>query len=283
MADKTGQFELSVINRGRFPLKRPSIREYVFDRHDPAIRGAFEREAPYDALVDFCAYEPGDGKEILSLLGGKVKHYIEISSCAVFAPSREPRTEEYPLVKESPQNPVEAYAYKKALLEKEIQDVRAASALPYTIFRPCFVFGPFNYAPRESFYFNLLLSGDPIPHPAGSAAEFSFVYVRDVARAIMAAAGNSASYNRSYNLAGPERVNYRRLLEVLFSLAGGQAFPIQELTVEEVYERNIPLPFPLEQNELFDGTKARRELGLSYTGFAEGMKEAFSVYRASRK
>jgi nucleoside-diphosphate-sugar epimerase len=167
------------------------------------------------------------------------------------------------------------------LLEKEIHDVCAASTLPYTIFRPCFVFGPFNYAPRESYYFNILLSGGSVPHPADSAAEFSFVYVRDVARAIMAAVGNSVSYNRSYNLAGPERVNYRRFLKVLFSLAGGQAFPVQELTTEEVYERNIPLPFPLEQNELFDGTKAQRELGLNYTGFAEGMEEAFSVYKAS--
>ncbi|GHU14576.1 reductase [Spirochaetia bacterium] len=282
MADKTEQFELSVINRGRFSLKRPSIREYVFNRHDGAIRGAFEREAPYDALVDFCAYEPGDGREILSLIGDKIKHYIEISSCAVFAPSREPRMEEAPLVEEFPQNPVEEYAYKKMLLEKEIRDVCAASGLLYTILRPCFVFGPFNYAPRESFYFNIMLSGGSVPHPADSAAEFSFVYVRDVARAIMAAVGNPAAYNHLYNLAGPERVSYRRFLEVLFSLAGGQTFPVLELTTEDVYGQNIPLPFPLEQNELFDGTRAQRELGMAYTGFAEGMEEAFSVFKASR-
>lgn len=280
MADNSGQYDLSVINRGRFPLKRPSVREYVFDRHDGALRAALENEEPWDALVDFCAYEEGDGG-IIPLLKDKIGQYIGIGSCAVFASSRELRNEASPFLTGSPQNPEEEYAFKKMRLEGEIRDICVSLGMPYTILRPCFVFGPFNYAPRESFYFRLILEGAAAPHPFESRSEFSFVYVRDIARAIMESAGNAAAYNRSFNLAGPERVNYRILLKTLRSLAGENSFPVEEITTARVYEQNIPLPFPLDQNELFDGSMAEKVLGLRYTGFAEGMAEAFSVFRAS--
>jgi nucleoside-diphosphate-sugar epimerase len=283
MADKTQRFDLTVINRGRFPLKRPSIREYVFDRHNENIRSVLEDDAPYDVLVDFCAYEPGDSADILTLLKGRIKQYIEISSCAVFASSREPRTEDSPHLAAFPNNPVEEYAYKKMLLEKEIKSACSTLSLPYTIFRPCFVFGPFNYAPRESFYFDLMLSGEAIPHPVDAGTEFSFVYVRDIARAIMAAAENPQAYNRSYNLAGPERVSYGIFLEALRLLVNGQVLPVWTVTKNEVYEKNISLPFPLEQNELFEGLRVQKELGLSYTGFVEALKETFTVYKEARR
>jgi nucleoside-diphosphate-sugar epimerase len=280
MADNSGRYDLSVINRGRFPLKRPSVREYVFDRHDRTIRTALENEEPWDALVDFCAYEEDDS-EIISLLKEKIGQYIGISSCAVFAPSRELRNETSPFLAGFPQNPEEQYAFKKMRVEGKIGEVCVSLGMPYTILRPCFVFGPFNYAPRESFYFRLILEGAAVPHPFESCSEFSFVYVRDIARAIMASAGNPAAYNRSFNLAGPERVNYHSLLETLRSLAGENSFPVEEVTTARVHEQNIPLPFPLDRNELFDGTLAEKTLGLRWTGFAEGMTEAFSVFRAS--
>ncbi|MDR2480533.1 MAG: NAD-dependent epimerase/dehydratase family protein, partial [Treponema sp.] len=275
MADKSGQYDISLVNRGRFPLKRPSIREYVFDRRDPALQTALKTEEPWDALVDFCAYEEGDGR-IITLLKDKIRQYIGISSCAVFAPSRELRNEESPFLTGPSQNPAEEYALKKMRLEGEIRDVCASSGLPYTILRPCFVFGPFNYALRESFYFKRMLEGCPIPHPFDSRSEFSFVYVRDTARAIMASAGNPRAYHQSFNLAGPERISYRVLLEVLRFLVGKNPLPVEEITTARALEEQIPLPFPLDQNELFDGTMAEKMLGLRYTGFREGMEEAFS-------
>jgi nucleoside-diphosphate-sugar epimerase len=279
MAERTGDFELWVINRGRFPLKKPEIHEYVFNRHDRILGKILEKEEPFDAFIDFCAYEPGDCSEIICLLKEKIKHYIEISSCSVFAPTEEIRHENSLFVSQQPKNPVEEYAYKKMMLEKEVQNTCGVCGIPYTILRPCFVYGPFNYAPRESWYFDLILKTKKIPVPVDVQTEFSFVYVKDIARAIMGCINNDAAYNKSYNLSAPENINYSKLTEVLICLMPG--ITTVEIPLKEIYAQNIPVPFPLEQNELFNGEKAQADLAFRYTMFAEGMKEAFETYKAS--
>ena len=52
------------------------------------------------------------------------------------------------------------------------------------------------------------------------------------------------------------------------------------VTVEQVLRENLPLPFPLreEESELFDGALAARELGLSYTPFSEGMQKTWNAF-----
>jgi nucleoside-diphosphate-sugar epimerase len=279
MAERSGSFEITLLNRGRFPLKKSA--EFIFDRHDPHVPAEIGKKE-FDALIDFCAYDPGDAEKILSLFAGRIKQYIEISSCSVFAPSENSRPEESPFVVSTPSNPAEEYSWKKMLLEKETGDHCSRLSLPFTIFRPCFVYGPFNYAPRESYYFDLILSGGEIPFPVDAVSQFSFVYVKDIARALMSSIGEEKAFNQDYNLAAPEKITYRKLMEQLASLTPGKELSQKPIYISEVYAENIPLPFPLEQNELFLGTKVQKDLGLDYTGFAAGMKESFEVYRSAK-
>ena len=88
-ATRTGDFGLTVINRGNAPLGKPDIREHAFDcNDDAAIRAnllpllAGER---FDALIDTCAYEPGQIQKILGLFGDRIGHYIYISTASVYA------------------------------------------------------------------------------------------------------------------------------------------------------------------------------------------------------
>jgi nucleoside-diphosphate-sugar epimerase len=279
MAERSGNFEITLLNRGRFPLKKPGVAEFIFDRHAPQVPAEISKKE-FDVLIDFCAYEPGDSEKILSLFAGRIKQYIEISSCSVFAPSENFRTEENPLVFSVPSNPAEEYSRKKMLLEKEIKNQCSLLSLPFTIFRPCFVYGPFNYAPRESYYFDLILSGGEIPFPVDAVSQFSFVYVKDIARALMSSGGEDKAFNQDYNLAAPERITYQGLMEQLAALVPDRELPQKPVYISEVYAGGIPLPFPLEQNELFRGIKVQKDLGLEYTEFAVGMKESFEIYRS---
>jgi dTDP-4-dehydrorhamnose reductase len=272
-------FTITVVNRGTIPLKIPSIEEFRFDRHDVSFKDFLSKGPDYDVLIDCCAYEPGDCKNILEALDGKLGQFVFISSCSVFKPSPAPRDERSSLITtlRRTSGPVEEYSFNKLRLEAESIESCEKNGVAYTIIRPCMVYGPFNYAPRESYYFKLLQESSEIPVPVDSNAEFSMAYVADVAKALISCVCSDNAKNTCFNIASPERISYRTWMEALATL--GCPFKTTDVTIKEVYERNIPLPFPLEQNDLFDGLKASSLLGLKYTGLNEGLARAFTIYK----
>ena len=87
------------------------------------------------------------------------------------------------------------YAYKKYLAEEELKRGCREGNIPWTIFRPTFIYGKYNYAPRESYFFDLLgKDGKTIILPDNDRALFTFVAVWDVARAIIRCMGNQDAY-----------------------------------------------------------------------------------------
>ena len=96
----------------------------------------------------------------------------------------------------------------------------------------------------------------------------------------MASLGNAAVHGGVFNLAAPEIFTYDRWLEALENMHDGPV-PTQPVTVAEVYEYNLPLPFPLDSDELFDGRKVLSVLPITYTPFAAGMRETYDVYMRS--
>jgi len=276
---KTKGFSLHVLNRGRFPLNLPGVAEYQCDRHDSAT---IQKKLPavvYDAVVDFCAYTKEDIKSILNTIPGKIGQYIYISSCAVFEPSSNyPKAEDFPKVKSPAPGPGGEYAYNKALLENEAKESCAEKGIPLTILRPTFVYGPYNYAPRESYFFEHILSGKRIPYPEKTLALFQFIYVRDIAQILIQCLCNQMVYENDYNLSAPELISYDRLFDVFTEISGKQLQ--KELLSNDIIEsERIPLPFPLDGHEIFSGTKISRTLGFTYTPFPEGMRETLDFYR----
>jgi len=276
---KTDGFSLHVLNRGRLPLNLLDVAEYKCDRHDGA---ALQNTLPairFDAVVDFCAYQKNDVKTLLENIPGEVGQYIYISSCAAFKPSSDyPKTEDSPKVASPAPGPAGEYACAKALLEEESAETCARNNIPLTIFRPTFVYGPYNYAPRESYFFDLILSGKRIPHPKNNQTLFQFVYVRDIARIITRCLCNQAVYENDYILSAPELVCYDKLLKVLGQISGKKP-DTRLMSVNDIEKENIPLPFPLDGHELFSGDKIACALGFAYTPFEDGMKETFDFYR----
>ena len=110
--------------------------------------------------------------------------------------------------------------------------------------------------------------------------QFQFVYVKDLAMAILACLRPDAPKGeRAYNLAAPEVLDYDGFLAALRA-AADREIPSVPVTVEQVLRENLPLPFPLRrsESELFDGSLAERELGLVYTPFREGMQKAWNAF-----
>jgi nucleoside-diphosphate-sugar epimerase len=103
------------------------------------------------------------------------------------------------------------------------------------------------------------------------------VYVEDCARAVYAVINKSEAYNRIYNLAAPEHITYSRLFDEL-RLCNGSSFSIHSVTIAEVKRDSIPLPFPLDINDLSDGNLISEILGFQYTPFSEGFMNTFKSF-----
>ncbi len=279
----SNQCELTLINRGRYSMSRyPDVREIRCDRHDAAALRALP-PADYDAVVDFCAYAPGDIETLAAAAPITFKKYIYVSTADVYdRAAPQPWTEQTPIGTDFSMTGPDTAAYLsgKASLEAECRSLCAQRGADCVILRPAFLYGPYNYAPRETWYIQTAVSGAPIPHPTDAAGRFQFVYVKDLAMAVLAALSPDAPKGeRAYNLAAPEIFDYDRFLAALRA-AADRPIETTPVTVEQVLRENLPLPFPLREveSELFDGSLITRELGLRYTPFAEGFQKTWNAF-----
>ncbi len=281
LASRLGDMELTLLNRGRYPMTHlPGLREFRCDRHDPVGLGLLP-ETEYDAVVDFCAYSPGDISSLLDNLPGKAKRYILISTADVYARSREVKDEDAPLMAEPGAGAEGEYIWNKRLLESELAEACALRGMETVVLRPAFIYGPYNYAPRESWYIEKVVRGEPLPIPSDALGRFQLVYVKDAAEAIIACIRQAAAAGQAFNLAAPEVLDYARFIETLRAVSD-RPFTTAEITVEDSFREGVPLPFPLteEESELFSGEKITRLLGLTYTPFRDGMAKTFIAFRS---
>jgi nucleoside-diphosphate-sugar epimerase len=272
------EYELHVLNRGKTPINRAEVKEYVCDRHDTLRAARLIPDLQFDALIDFCAYEPGDIKEIFEVFGGRIKQYIYFSTASVYLPENGvQKREDAPVYTASDGTPAIDYIFKKLLLERELTDACEPAGAAYTILRPTFIYGPFNYAPREPYFIECIARNKTLPIPTDATGRWSFVYVIDIYRLLTRLIANTRAYNDIFNLAAPEILDYTGLISEFARLNHGP-FPSKNVTVKQVIKENIPLPFPLDNDDLTDGGKLRDALGFAYTPFTEGMEKTFSIF-----
>ena len=278
-ASKSGNFNLHVVNRGNFPMNLERVTQYKCNRHSPRMMARLVPDVKYDALVDFCAYEPGDIKSVIEFLGGRIKQYIFFSTASVYVQSEEFADESAPMIDITNESgdPALEYVRKKIELERELAKACASAGIAYTILRPAFIYGPFNYAPRESFFIELIAKKYAVPVPVDAKARFNFVYVMDIAEALMRCIGDKKSYGEVFNMAGVEAITYPQLISD-FERYNNGPFETREVTVEQAEEEKLQLPFPLNESILYDGRKLARTLDFQYTPFTEGMEKTFKIF-----
>lgn len=274
-------YAITVINRGRYSVRNlGDVTELVCDRHDMKMIKSLPLDQHYDAVIDFCAYEPGDIDKVIEHLPCDYDQYIYISTADVCAPAASVRNEESELLQKAATDPVSQYTYKKMLLENELKQAASKKGCSYTILRPVFIYGPYNYAPRESWYIQRIIAGQVIPHPTDAAGRFQMVYVKDVSRALLLSIGNPKAENQIFILSAPEIMTYDSFLHVLQAVSD-RKIQVTPVITADVIAQNIPLPFPLteQENALFDGSKIERELGFFYGNQRDYMQLTWNAFR----
>lgn len=303
------EHELTLFNRGTYPMEEFGVKQHIGDRHDgQAWESLKAQQEDYDAVVDFCGYEPGDIKEVFSHLPGSVKQYIFISTVDVYmrmalenqghdayesCKDTVLKDETTPYETREIAGEAGSYIKGKVLLEQELKECCKERGIAYTILRPAILYGPYNYAPRESVWVQIMVQNHALPVITDAPGRFQFVYVKDGAEAILKCLFNEKAYGQAYNICGDEITDYRMFADALDQAAASvvkdeaqgqqmaQAVQRIDLTTSQAQEQGVPLPFPLweEETELCDNTKSKTELGISYTPLGEGMEKTYKAFR----
>lgn len=277
------EHQVTLLNRGTYSMEQFGVKEIAGDRHDSSV--LVQCGEDYDAVIDFCAYEAGDVSLVTEHLSGKIRHYVLISTVDVYERGGSVlKTEEYAL--EHRRYPGEAGAYiaGKVALEEEITQVCGGRKIPWTILRPAILYGPYNYAPREAAYIQMMLQNKALPRFTDADGRFQVVYVKDAAQAVLKTLGNKTAYGQAYNLCQDEIVTYDTLFKTIQEVADKEVIEgLQEIpiTVDSAVAQQIPVPFPAreEESELCSNEKGKRELGLEYMDFKEGMRRTYNAFK----
>lgn len=274
-----GGYVPCVVNRGSRPLGLEGVHEIACDRHDTARMASAIMPREWHAVVDFCAYAPGDIATVLRHLPGTVRQYIYISTSTVCRHSAHlPMSEESAAIAGPSGGPEGAYACDKWLLEGELERCCDERAVPHVSLRPAFVYGKYNYAPRESYFFDLIGRGEPIVVPQPPQALFSMVSVWDLAKICIACLGNEAVGGGAYMVCAEELVSYDLLIEILETITA-RKLDVRRQSVRILNAARLPLPFPLEEHLVYSGARLSRLLGYRYLSLAEGMARTYDWYR----
>lgn len=282
-----GGYAPSVLNRGTRPLGLEGVEEFVCDRHDTERIARIVPARQWDAVVDFCAYRPGEIADLLASLPGSVRRYVLISTATVHRNSLcLPMREDAPMLDAPDPGPGGDYAYGKLLLERELASVCAERDIAHVCLRPAFVYGERNYAPRESYFFDLMARNQTIIVPCAPQSLFSMVSVRDLARICVACVDDENDLDGAYTVCSDELVSYDRLIEV-FETISGRKLDVRRQPIRLIHAAGIPLPFPLEEHLVYSGARLKRALGYEYMSLLEGMGKTYAWHvaegaRASR-
>ena len=274
---------VTVLNRGTYSMKEFGVKEIRGDRHDVDV--LMQCRENYDAVIDFCAYDAGDVERIVQKIAGQIGQYVLISTVDAYERGNDTvRTEDHALEHRIFPGEAGAYIAGKVALEEEVVRVCGERCIPWTVLRPAILYGPYNYAPRESVYIRMMLQNRALPSFVDADGRFQLVYVKDAAQALLRTLGNTRAYGQAYNLCQDGSIDYALFFQILKEAAeaevrdGLQEIPI---TVDSAMAQQIPVPFPAkaEETQLCSNEKSKRELSLQYTDLAEGMGRTYRAFK----
>ena len=273
------EHNVTVVNRGTCSVAELGAKQIKGDRKEEGVWKSIEDDC--DCVVDFCAYEKGDIARVLENMPGRIRQYIFISTVDVYERGINGlKGEETPLETRPLPGEAGAYIAGKVALEREVREQCGKRDISCTVLRPAILYGPLNYAPRESVYIRLLARNRVLPRITDAAGSFQFVYVKDAAQAVLNCLLNPRAYGQAYNLCGEEVLTYEDFFRELGKASDVEAREIP-LTAREAESQGLPLPFPLTEaeTELYSNEKSKEELGLRYMDIGEGMARTYRAFR----
>jgi nucleoside-diphosphate-sugar epimerase len=191
---------LTLFTRGKNPV--PAGVEHISgDRTSSAGLSALAGRR-FDVIVDSSGRTVEDSRAVVERTGAPAHRFVYVSSAGVYADSVL-----WPLTEDSPTDPQSRHAGK---LDTEAW--LQAERIPYTSFRPTYIVGAGNYNPVESWFFDRIVHGRPVPLPGDGDTITQLGHVNDLAAAMARSIGVDAAANRIYNCSSAQGISFRGLV-----------------------------------------------------------------------
>lgn len=241
---------LTLFTRGNKPA--PAGVEHLVGDRSSAEDLALLDGRRFEVIVDSSGRTLEDTRAVLERTGAPSHRLVYVSSAGVYADS-----ELWPLDEDSPTDPASRHAGK---LDTEAW--LRAQGIPFTSFRPTYIVGPGNYNPVESWFFDRIVHGQPVPLPGDGSTVTQLGHAHDLATAMARCIGVDAAANRIYNCSGRQGITFRGLVHAAAVAAGKDPASVAIRSFDPAgLDKKARKAFPLRMAHfLTDITRVRREL-----------------------
>ena len=242
--------EIFVFTRGNLPVPK-NITHIRGDRlNDEDLKKLSGHS--FDLIVDSSGRKLEDTQRLLEFSGLPNFRFIYISSAGVYD-----NTQLFPVSEESPID-FESRHIGKANTESWLK----AQGIPFTSFRPTYIYGPGNYNPIEKWFFDRITNGRSIPVPFDGQTITQLGHVSDLAEAISKSLETDKAINQIYNCSGSKAVTFKGLIETAILATGNKVsdFNLRSFDPSKLDPKARKL-FPLRLTNFFtDTSKIEKDL-----------------------
>ena len=267
---------MTLFNRGTLPdAFGDRVERLRGDRTTPDFERLLGGRS-FDAAVDFAAFDEADGRRAAEVLGGRVGHYVVVSTGQVYLVRegcpRPARESDYdgPVLAE-PADPYDRgqweYGVKKRALEDALVAAWERVRFPSTRLRIPMVNSERDHFRRLERYLWRMLDGGPVLLPGGGESPTRHVYSGSVVKAILTMLGRADTHGQAYNLTQDETPTLGELLTLTAERLGAPP-RLVGVPVEAVRAAGLdPLlvsPFSGTWMSSLDPSRAKSELGFRH-------------------
>ena len=288
-----GGHQVTLFNRGR--LADPFGARVERLRGDRTT-GDFPRllaGRSFDAAVDFAAFHEPDARAAADVLGGRVGHYVFISTGQVYLvrddcprPSRE-SDYDGPVMPAPPEgDPDRAdweYGVGKRACEDALAEAWVGRRFPSTRLRLPIVYGERDHSRRLEGYLWRLVDGGPLLVPEGGTNPIRHVYAGEVVRLVLALLGRPDTFGQAYNVCQQEAPSLFAYLRLLAGAMGSVA-PILSVSRDALQDAGLQptavSPFSGRWVSLLDPARARADLGFAHRPMEECLRSVVASFFA---
>lgn len=190
--------EVVLFNRGNRPAPVAGVAQIQGDRTDVSQLKAQLSGETFEAVFDNNGRELSDTQPLVEILGDRLQQFIYVSSAGVYC-----KSDQMPHLEVDAVDPKSRHRGKF-----ETEAYLADKGIPFTSVRPVYIYGPQNYNPVESWFFDRLQNDRPIPIPSHGQHLTQLGHVADLADAMVAILGNTQAIGQIYNISGDRYVSF---------------------------------------------------------------------------
>ncbi len=259
--------QVTLFNRGNNPAPE-GVRVIRGDRTNPEDLKTQLGKENFDAIYDNNGRELSDTQPLVDLFQGRVEKFIYMSSAGVYLKTDQPPHREG--------DAVDPKSRHKGKHDTETY-LASCSYLPWTSIRPTYIYGPQNYNPLESWFFDRIVHDRPIPIPGHGQHITQLGHVQDLAVAMAQVLDHNAA-GQVYNVSGDRYVTFDGLAKACAVAAGKDADSLKIVHYDpKQYDFGKRKAFPLRPQHFFcDVTKAQQEIAWQpQYDLIAGLKDAF--------